>query len=327
MERYIKYKVKAGLKIVGAFLFVGFLASCSSYKVLNIDVLHPGELNVGNKNAQILFIDRKLMHESDSLSAYQLFASLRLRRDEVVNHFYNGVRDGLRNGVQPILLVKGLGLNTGYIPDGYTPAPISPEGIAALEKISGQTYVLSVEYCKFGLDGASRLMLDTNLFVRLYDPEGIVVDSATTHKLDDVDETLFEGNNYDIICNFFYNNGVKYAERLTPTWKPEQRRIYTNNRLLNLGYYHFENENDEEAQRIWNAALNLKPRVAARAAVNLAWFYEKDGNFSSAKALLEAALKTLQANNINDNLSVYITDYIKRLEKRIKDETKIMEQL
>ena len=53
MERYIKYKVKAGLKIVGAFLFVGFLASCSSYKVLNIDVLHPGELNVGNKNAQI----------------------------------------------------------------------------------------------------------------------------------------------------------------------------------------------------------------------------------------------------------------------------------
>ena len=43
MERYIKYKVKAGLKIVGAFLFVGFLASCSSYKVLNIDVLHPGE--------------------------------------------------------------------------------------------------------------------------------------------------------------------------------------------------------------------------------------------------------------------------------------------
>ena len=296
MERRVKYKMKAGLKIVGAFLFMGFLASCSSYKVLNIDVLHPGELNIGNKNAQILFIDRKLVHESDSLSAYQLFASLRLRRDEVVNHFYNGVRDGLRNGVQPILLVKGLGLNTGYIPDGYTPAPISPEGIAALEKISGQTYVLSVEYCKFGLDGASRL-------------------------------TLFEGNNYDIICNFFYNNGVKYAERLVPTWKPEQRRIYTNNRLLNLGYYHFENENDEEAQRIWNAALNLKPKVAARAAVNLAWFYEKDGNFSSAKALLEAALKTLQANNINDNLSVYITDYIKRLEKRIQDETKIMEQL
>ena len=38
-------------------------------------------------------------------------------------------------------------------------------------------------------------------------------------------------------------------------------------------------------------------------------------------------MKTLQANNINDNLSVYITDYIKRLEKRIQDETKIMEQL
>lgn len=327
MEWRVKYRMKAGLKIVGVFLFVVFLASCSSYKVLDIDVLHPGKLNIGNKNARILFIDRKLVHELDSLSAYQLFTSLRLRRNEVVNYFYNGVRDGLRNGIQPILLIKGLGLNTEYIPNEHIPAPISREGIAALEKISGQTHVLSVEYCKFGLDDANRLILDSNLFVRLYDPEGVVVDSATTHKLDDVDETLFEGNSYDIICNFFYNNGIKYAERLTPTWKPEQRRIYTNNRLLNLGYYHFENENDEEARRIWNAALNLKPKVAARAAVNLAWFYEKDGNFSSAKALLEAALKTLQANNISDNLSVYIADYIKRLEKRIKDETKIMEQL
>ena len=54
-------------------------------------------------------------------------------------------------------------------------------------------YILSVEYCKFGVDDAGRLMLDSNLFVRLYDPEGVVVDSATTHKLDDVDETLFEG--------------------------------------------------------------------------------------------------------------------------------------
>lgn len=96
---------------------------------------------------------------------------------------------------------------------------------------------------------------------------------------------------------------------------------------MNLGYYYFENEKDEEAKRIWNAALNMKPKVAARAAVNLAWFYEKDGNFSSAKALLEAALKTLQSNNVNDNLSVYIADYIERLEERIKDETKIMEQL
>ena len=75
--------------------------------MLNIDVLHPGELNIGNKNAQILFIDRKLVHESDSLSAYQLFASLRLRRDEVVNHFYNGVRDDYVTGYNLFCWLKG----------------------------------------------------------------------------------------------------------------------------------------------------------------------------------------------------------------------------
>ena len=49
--------------------------SCSSYKMLDIDVLHPGKLNVGTKNAQILFIDRKLVHQLDSLTAHQLFSS------------------------------------------------------------------------------------------------------------------------------------------------------------------------------------------------------------------------------------------------------------
>lgn len=72
--------------------------------------------------------------------------------------------------------------------------------------------------------------------------------------------------------------------------------------------------------------LEPEAQSSGSCAVNLAWFYEKDGNFSSAKALLEAALKTLQANNINDNLS-YVIRLHKRLEKRIKDETKIMEQL
>ena len=73
--------------------------------------------------------------------------------------------------------------------------------------------------------------------------------------------------------------------------------------------------------------MNLKPKVAAKAAVNLAWLYEQEGNFSGAKALLEAALKTLGQSNANDKLSVYIKTYIDRLDKRIKDETKIMEQI
>ncbi len=325
MKRRVRYKITIGLKCIGAFLFVGCMLSCSSYKVLDIDVLHAGERNVIDKNARILFVDRKLVHKSDSLSAIPLYSSLQLRRDDVVNLFYSGVRDGLRNGLQPVLLIKGLGLKTSYIPDGETPAPITPRELNTLEKLSGQTYILSVEYCKFGLDEESRLMLDSNLFVRLYNPEGVVIDSATTRN--DETENRFEQSDYDVICNFFYNNGVRYAERLIPIWKSESRRIYINNRILSLGYYYFENENDEEARRIWNAALNLKPRVAAQAAVNLAWLYEKEGNFSSAKALLEAALKTLQTNHVNNSLSVCIADYIKRLEERVENETKIMEQL
>ena len=327
MERHVKYRMKAGLKIAGAFLLLCCFASCGSYKVLNIDVLQPGEMNLGPGNVQVLFVDRKIIHEADSLSALQLYTALRLRRDDIVNCFYDGLRAALRSGVRPILMVKGLGLTPTYVPDGYEPKPISPAGINELKKITGLTHVLAVEYCKFGIDASSRLTLDSNLLVRLYDVEGNVVHSVRSDKLDALEHMRVGTDDYATICNFFYDCGVDYAERMTPTWKPEERRLYTGNRVLDLGFYYFDKEDTDEARRIWSAALNLKPKVAAKAAVNLAWLYEQEGNFSGAKALLEAALKTLGQSNANDKLSVYIKTYIDRLDKRIKDETKIMEQI
>lgn len=327
MGNNVRYSVKTALKTIGACLLLGCLASCGSYKVLDIDVLKPGGINLGSGDAQIMFIDRKIIHISDSLSAQQLYSSLRLRRDNLVTCFYDGLRDGLRNGIRPVLLVRGLGLKPTYVPDGYEPAPISPEGIKALEKSSRMTHVLAVEYCKFNLDQSARLLLDNNILVRLYNADGQVIDSMNSQKMGVIHNSYDGEDDYATICNFFYDKGWSYAERLTPMWMPEKRRIYTDNRLLGVGYHFFENENVDEARRIWEAALALKPTVAAKSAVNLAWLYEKDGNFSAAKALLEAAEKTLQKANVDNKVSVYIKEYIAALDKRIKDETKIMEQI
>ena len=327
MGNSVRYSVKTAWRTVGACLLLGCLVSCGSYKVLDIDVLKPGGINLGSGDAQVMFIDRKIVHVSDSLSAQQLYTSLRLRRDNLVNCFYDGLRDGLRNGLRPVLLVRGLGLTPLYVPDGFEPEPVTPEEIRALGKNSRLTHVLAVEYCKFNLDFSGRLLLDDNILVRLYDANGQVVDSMNSKKME-VKHSVYEGeDDYATICNFFYDKGWSYAERLTPMWTPEKRRIYTGNRLLSLGYQLFQEENIPEARRIWEAALALKSNVAAQAAVNLAWLYEKDGNFSGAKALLEAAAKTLQKANVDNKLSVYIMDYIATLDKRIKDETKIMEQI
>lgn len=252
---------------------------------------------------------------------------LRLRRDDLVNCFYDGLRDGLRNGVRPVLLIKGLGLNPKYVPDGYEPEPITPEGINALKKNARMTHVLAVEYCKFNLDQGTRILLDNNILVRLYDANGQVIDSMNSQKMGLYRESVEGEDDYTIICNFFYDKGWKYAERLTPTWTPQERRVYTGNRILDVGYHFFVNENPVEARRVWEAALELKPTVAAKAAVNLAWLYEQESNFTAAKNLLEAALLTLQKADINNHLSEYIKEYITTLDKRIQDETTIMEQL
>lgn len=327
MGNSVTYRMKTALRTIGACLLLGCLASCGSYKVLDIDVLKPGGINLRDGNMQIMFVDRKLIHASDSLSGLQLYFNLRLQRDDLVKCFYEGVRDGLYNGVRPVAFIRGLGLTKKYISDGIEPEPIIPEEIRKLVNYSKVTHTLAVEYCRINLDPSLCLTLNDNLLIRLYDSNGQVIDSVNSSQLNAVNDSYVGNDDRETICNFFYDKGVSYAERLTPSWKSEERRIYTDNRVLSVGYHFFQNEDVNEARRIWEAALALKPNVAAKAAVNLAWLYEKDGNFSGAKALLEAAEKTLQKANISNKVSVYIREYIEILDRRIKDETKIMEQI
>lgn len=327
MGNHVIYSVKVGLKIAGIFFLLGSFASCASYKMINIDVLKPGSVDLGAGDAQMIFLDRKIIHESDSISALNLFHSLGLKRADLVDCFYEGLQDGLRNGTRPILLIRGLGLSPQYVPDGFEPLPISPQEIGVLKKNGKITHVLAVEYCVFNLDKAARLMLDNNLFVRLYDAtNGQIVDSINSRKLGILNRNEYnEQDDAIIICDFFYDKGVKYAERLTPTWIPEKRRVYVGNQVLKVGHHFMENEEYDNARKVWSAALAMKPKVAAQAAVNLAWLYEQEGNYNGARALLVAAQKTLAKGNGDSPLSLYIGEYIRILEKRAQDEANMME--
>lgn len=313
---------QAGVGLVAVLCF----SACAGFRTLEVSVLQPGKLNLEKSNLRVMFLDRKLIHETDRFTAAALYQAVGLRRADVVDCFYDGLRDGLRNGVRPVSLTKGLGLSPRYIPDGMVPTPMTLMEIRRGNRVGNNQYILGMEYCDFGLVGGREVHLDDNILLRLYRvADGSVVDEVRSDTLGLRAETV-PGDDFATICNFFYNKGWAYAERMLPTWKPTLRRIYGGNRVLELGDYYFEQEKYDDAQTVWTRALSMKPIVAVKAAVNLAWLYERQENYEAAKALLEAALKSYPGRK-DPALQNYVEDYLRDIQERIDTEDEITNQL
>ena len=102
---------QAGVGLVAVLCF----SACAGFRTLEVSVLQPGKLNLEKSNLRVMFLDRKLIHETDRFTAAALYQAVGLRRADVVDCFYDGLRDGLRNGVRSVSLTKGLGLSPRYI--------------------------------------------------------------------------------------------------------------------------------------------------------------------------------------------------------------------
>ncbi|WP_294139496.1 DUF6340 family protein [uncultured Sanguibacteroides sp.] len=311
----------------GVILFLVFscLTSCVGYRLLDIDVLEPADRELKQGDIKILFLDRKLIYRSDSLSLRELRNLSGLIREDLVECFYDGFQAGIHNSAKKVVLGRAIGLNNRYMSDTTNPAPLTLSELQTVNKGS-YSYVLGVESCMFRLYDRYNAVVDNALFLRLYDTESNQpIDTMHSNILR---SAITAGEDINAICDFYYQLGIEYAKHLVPTWQPEKRRIYLGNNTLKLGYYFLKDEKYDQAYEIWSAALHMRPLVAVKATVNLAWLYERQGNFQGAIDLLNAALEHMEKYNVkNSNISEYIENYIQILNQRIKDDRKLLNQL
>lgn len=311
----------------GTLLFLVFscLISCAGYRLLDIDVLEPADRELKPGDIKILFLDRKLIYQSDSMAFRELKNLSGLTRGDLVECFYDGFQAGIHNSAKKVVLRRAVGLNSKYMRDTITPAPLTLSELQTVNK-GVYSYVLGIESCVFRLYDRYNAVVDNALFLRLYDTESNQpIDTMYSNVLR---SAITAGEDINAICDFYYQLGLDYAKHLVPTWQPEKRRIYMSNNALKLGYYFLKDEKFDQAYEIWNAALNMRPLVAVKATVNIAWLYERQGNFQGAIDLLEAALRHMEKSNVkNNNLSEYIEHYIQILNQRIKDDRKLLNQL
>ena len=291
------------------------LAACGHYRVLRVEVLQPAALEPVGES--FLFVDRGVVHEGDTLQAAELRAALGVDRAELLDCLYDGLRGGLSWGGKE---VERATMPRAIVADSCLPPPMTPAEVDSAAGEKSAARLVTADYCRFRRVGRE-VDLEGNVLLRVYDlSTGALLDSLLSDRLQaDVE---IAGEDYrGTIREFFYQKGWSLAEYLCPTWVPTERRIYLGRPLLDVGNYFLERGDDARAAEIWTAALKRGRGVATRAAVNMAWLLERDGDFEEAIALLEQALER------NAGPRAYIRERLQSLRQRLEDSDKLMNQL
>jgi tetratricopeptide (TPR) repeat protein len=292
-----------------------------------VDVLRPAALTPRGDENKFIFVDRGIVHAGDTLFAKDLKETLRVTRGDLVEHFYRGLQDGLQWGIKKTRIERLVVARVTHVADSLVPPALTREEVAAFAGDREASLLLTVDYCTFRLVNRNQVNLEDNMLLRVYDvATGTLIDTLVSDRL--AAEMSFTEENYSgSIGEFFYQKGWSYAEYLTPAWIPVERRIYAGHKLLNLGCYFLETNRPEQAGEVWATALRRKPSIAARAAVNVAWLLERDGEFEEAARLLEDTLDRVGSRHLRDSLRQYIRQQIEALKQRGEDDKKLKEQL
>lgn len=312
---------------IGCLLFV--LASCTTYRELSIDVLKPSALDL-KPGEKIAFADRNIVQTRDSASARFLQENLYLSRADLVNAFYEGVRDGIKWGGKELTVKRVEDPDPVIYPESLEkPDPLTLEEIRELVADQELSYLLSVEFCKFRLSGDGRSVdLNNHMLLRLYDVTNAdIVDEIESQRLAST-ARIHPGDPTGSTREYVYQKGWSYAERITPMWIPDTRRIYTGHRMLDVGHIFFEEGNYEQAGIAWKSAMdNARPSVSVMAAINLSWLYERTGHFEEALEMLQGIKLPENERKLTRDLQDYLDHQIHRLKQRTEDDRLLMKQL
>ncbi len=319
-----------------------FSSSCRPMKEISIEVLKPAKVTLPGKIERIAFANRS---SQPYLSRAVKDTSLRTARELYVidtifqkNH-YRTLFETLSNDLvfniedKLVLIIRrsdairfpgpmSAGQLSGIIDSDFTDALICLDGYelkdSAFYWFSYQTYSYNVIFRITG-----------KILWRIYDvSEGTVLDDYT---IVDTMEWLAEGPEVNIATfdlpevtdayrEFSRQTGSKYGLRLTPDWFNEQRYFYSGSWDMRYAAKKVGEDDWEEALKVWKelAGLNRK-RLSAKAAYNIALYYEMDDRLVPA---LDWAKKSKEIHDFKLTI-----EYIRLLEKRIKDKLALQQQI
>lgn len=304
------------------FIALAFLLlpiSCTTYRVMQVEVLEPAAVPLA-KGSRVALFDRNIQKEGNAVQ----FAD-----PGVGNELQVAFGDGMNH------CFVEMGYDTVMLLGNYRQMRVAD--IGAVEALPEDTvrafcrrydadFVASLEMMAYDYEEDDILC---QWFLRLYGAEGgMAVDLVVLEER--LPEESFTIDSYDLLdylAGLFWDAGVSYARRLVPTWNAVERRIYRQGRVLALGEAYWRNGQDAEAEEVWQRASRLSGKTAVQAYVNLAWLQESREDFACALELLREAERIAQEENVSGGVADYVDEYIRILEKRLRERDILSQQM
>lgn len=315
MRGMVFIKILCRLTIGGLCIL---LFSCTTYRTLYIEVMEPAKVQL-KPGGRMALIDRNIQYGKP---IHHLFSNQEgVGRGDVYVQFARGI-SSVFSAVSPSdsLLPLAVEKATKWKKDVF-PAQIIKDSVRSLCRKFGLDYLISIEMQYYNAD---REKLNNNWFIRLYESDGKVIDTMLlTHQMrwKEWGEEEFEY----LILGGAWDKGAEYGRRIIPYWEETERRVYHSGNILRLGDAYFRDGKIDEAIKVWSGAMQLSPKTALRAAVNLAWIYENAGDFEGALNLLEEVRTGTKNKKINERDKEYLDQYIQVIRQRI-EKGKILDQ-
>lgn len=305
MHRMVFTQILRGL-IVGlvSMLFI----SCASYRVLQVEILQPPKIQIGQEK-RILLLDRGIRLKDSPVVFQGPDVEISLLRE-----FANGLNSTFVEMEYDTVTI----LNSSdryYVENNATPLPFPADTIRSLCRKFDADYVISIEMQYFEND---KDLLMVKWFMRLYqNGDSVIADSVT---LINTLHPIVYADSYALLQEIevaCWDEGANYARRIVPYWTETARRVYTRGKVLRMGDVFLQENRTDEAIDIWKGACKLSGKTAIQARINLAWVYENAGDFDTALAFLQEAQQIAQEKNTNARLTAYLQKYILAIRQRI----------
>lgn len=296
--------------------------SCRSYRTFQAEVLSPAQFTLDR--GQIGFLNRQLRLAQDT--SLILYNYPGITPNELCFLFYKGLNSAWVEGGQRDSIVAFIGSEPTYISGDSLPSPYTFPEIRKICRKLELDYLISLETYFYDINPRTE-EIKSNYCIRLYaadaaEPLDLIFyrDDLTDYIVEDMDFAEYMKDNA-------WNKGVQYMERLIPHWTVVDRRIYNKEKVLRMGDVFFLENHPEQALKLWEAATKLSPKIAIKAYMNLAWWYESQGDFEISLSLLKEARQLAGGKKLMNADVQYLEEYLEIVEKRLKDVTLIEKQM
>lgn len=291
------------------------LASCSSFRNLNIEVLEAPKIVLDNGKG-VAFLDRNIIYTADS--ALFMYKYEGISRYELSMLLFEGLKKGLTENGGFDTIIPMAGSRSTYLAKDSLPQPLSLAEVNRICNNFNLDYIITLEYYRYRIDPIVH-SLQNDYLLRLYSRDSIdPIDSVRFVR----DLTGFIGDEYDLvdyIADMVHYSGLDYTTRITPHWVNHVRRVYNHGKTLRVGDLILKSGDQEQALDIWEAVTKLSPKQAIKAYMNMAWIYENSGDFDTAVSLLEQAQQLVKEKKLENADTAYLEKYLKMVRKRIQD--------